>query len=107
MRYIIVDPEEGIFLGTRGDPDRRRIGMIFSSNNLFELRKACSWRTHAAAHDYLEHHIRHICPSAFIADVEVNNKNEFVDVIDIIKSGYGDYTFELFDAIPVENHTVH
>lgn len=107
MRYIIVDPEEGIFLGTRGDPDRRRIGMIFSSNNLFELRKACSWRTQDAAHDYLEHHLKHLCPTAFVAGIDTDDKDDFVDVIDIIKSGYGDYTFELFDAIPVDNHTVH
>jgi hypothetical protein len=107
MRYIIIDPEEGIFLGTHGNPVPAgvRIVPLFSRQNLFEITKAASWSTKEEASAYLSRYLRSGCPKAFVA--QIDSKQDFVDVIQIVKSGYGKYAEEMVDAIPMDNRSVH
>jgi hypothetical protein len=110
MRYIIIDPEDGVFLGTHGNPTPGgvRIIPLFSKQNLFEITKAASWSTKDEASAYLNRYLRYDCPKAFVAEINfVNSKQDFVDVIQIVKSGYGRYAEEMIDAIPMDNRTVH
>jgi hypothetical protein len=110
MRYIIIDSEQGVFLGTHGTPTPEgvRIIPLFSKQNLFEITKAASWATQQEATGYLNRYLKYDCPKAFIAKIDsVNPKEDFVDVIQIIKSGYGRYAEGMIDAIPMDNRTVH
>lgn len=107
MRYIIIDPEEGVFLGTKDDPTRRGVGMLFSNHNLFELTKACSWKTEKSARDYLNYYIKRHLPYAHVAPVDVSDNTEHVSVIDIIKSGYAEYCAGMIEAIPMDNTRIH
>lgn len=116
MKYIIIDPDEGIFLGTakneeldniRGVPPGVRILALFSSHNIFDITKAVSFKTKTEALHYLQTYIRHGCPKAFVAAIDASDNNEFVDVIDIVKAGYGEYATDMIDAIPMHNKQIH
>lgn len=116
MKYIIIDPQEGVFLGTaknseldmiRGVPAGVKILALFSSHNVFDITKAVSFNSKTEASEYLSTYIRRGCPNAFVAAIDVPETEEFVDVIDIIKSGYGKYTSEMVDALPMINKSIH
>ena len=105
MRYIIVDTDQGVFLGTREDPGRRGVGMLFSENNLYDLTRAASWKSEKEAQDYLHHYIKRHLPESFVAAIE--SDSEHVDVVDIIKSGYGSYCAGMIEAIPMHSIQIH
>jgi hypothetical protein len=110
-RYIIIDPEEGIFLGTHGTPipsQGVKIVPLFSNMNIFEITKAASFPVKNEANTYLNKYLKSSYPKAFIAPVESkDSKTEFVDVIDIIKAGYGKYAEGMVEAIPMGNRSIH
>jgi|TARA_B110000908_G_C10186716_1_gene418336 hypothetical protein len=106
-RFIIVDPNEGIFLGTRSDVDREGIGMLFSAHNFLELTQAVSWKTRRLAFAYMSRYIRPTLKDCFVAEIETNSKGEFVSVYDICRSGYGDLATEMVDVIYMQNELVH
>jgi hypothetical protein len=116
MKYIIIDPEEGVFLGTAkndeldsisGVPAGVKILALFSTHNIFDITKAVSFNSSNEAEQYLKTYIQRGCPKAFVAKIDAPASNEFVDVIDIIKAGYGEYTREMVDAIPMYNKEIH
>lgn len=116
MKYIIIDPEEGVFLGTakneeldniRGVPPGVKILALFSSHNVFDITKAASFNSKTEALDYLHTYIKRGCPRAFVARIDAPSSHDFVDVVDIIKAGYGEYTREMVDAIPMNNREIH
>ena len=107
MRYIIIDPHEGVFLGTKSEPARGgvKVLVLFSRNNFLEITKAVSWKTIKEAESYLTSFISRGFPDAFVA--EVYSEKDYVDVIDLAKAGYSDYTVEMFEALPMENISIH
>lgn len=111
MRYIIIDPEEGVFLGTHGTPipsQGVRIVPLFSKQNIFEITKAASFPDKKEATGYLNRYLKIGFPSAFVAAVETrDSKDDFVDVIDIVKSGHGKYAEGMIAAIPMGNTSIH
>ena len=113
-RYIIVDKNKGVFLGTYtpadfgGDPEDKQVYALFASNNHFRLTQACSFKTAISAETY----IKDVFPKnkgfnlkAFAVTTEL----EFPSVVDIIKSGYGAYTHDMVDGLfgDEENSTFH
>lgn len=116
-KYIIIDPEDGIFLGTTGRkevsgyrdlPPQADIIALFSSDNIFDLTKAAAFPNKDDAERYMNTYILRRSPKAFVAEVNAADKNSpFVDLVDIIKSGYGDYTGDMIDAIPMTNQLYH
>lgn len=120
MKYIIIDPTQGVFLGTARNYDEdmeeedfnekgpMRILALFSNHNVFDITKAVSFATKTEAQDYLRAYIRKGSPNAFVAPIETaSNFEEFVDVVDIIKSGYGEYAKEMIDAMPMQSNQIH
>jgi len=107
-RWIIVDPEEGIFLGTKSENyDSKGSGIIalFSAENIFDITKAVSFESEKEAKNYMKHHITFMCPAAYTVPVKSNE--EFVDVVDLIKSGYGTHALDMMDALPMKSLSVH
>jgi len=107
IRYIIADPNEGVFLGTRSDVDREGIGMLFSAYNFLELTRAVSWSTRKQAFMYMQRYIRPNLRECFVAEIITDTKTEFVSVYDICRSGYPDIVTEMIDAVHMPNTSIH
>ena len=117
MKYIIVHPTEGIFLGTtknRGldipdmDPHDKRLIALFSSNNIFDITKAVGFFSKEDASEYMRIYIAKKFPDCFVAGIDDNDpKTPYVDVIDIVKSGYGQYAWDMIDAMPMPSQMDH
>lgn len=107
MRYIVIDEDYGVFLGTRKDIDNDGVGMLFSAHNFLELTSAVSWKTYEEAQRYMLRYIKPHVPDAFIGKIDSSTKTEYVTIIDICKAGYGDLATEMVDALPMNNMTVH
>lgn len=115
-KYIIIDPDDGIFLGTTGRdtaeayidvPRGARVIALFSNNNIFDLTKAAAFFTEKDAIEYMHAYIKRPHSKVFVAEVETSDKTPYADVIDIIKSGYGEHTWDMVDAIPMLNQLYH
>jgi hypothetical protein len=116
MKYIIIDPEEGIFLGTAKHEDMQflprhpndgRLIAMFSRNNLLDITKAVGFFNMEDAERYLKIYISKRCPYAFIGSVEDDTPGPYVDTIDIVKSGYGEYAWDMIDALPMPSQMDH
>lgn len=116
-KHIIIDPKEGIFLGTMKnhpheefasrDPDDKRLIALFSSNNLLDITKAVAFKDKYDAAKYMSIYIKPQYPDSFVAEIEDNKSGMYVDTIDIVKSGYGDYAWEMIDALPMPSQLDH
>lgn len=115
-KYVIIDPEDGVFLGTTGRdvaeafidiPKGARVIALFSNNNIFDLTKAAAFFSERDADEYMRAYIKRQSSKAFVAKVESNSKEPYVDVIDLIKSGYGEYVWDMIDAMPMNNQNIH
>lgn len=117
MKYIIIDPEEGVFLGTTGRneiidkhniPDDARVIALFSSHNVFDLTKAAAFHSKSDAYRYMHHYIKKRCPDAFVAEIKSDKEySPYAHVIEIVKAGYGEYVADMIDALPMDNQTIH
>lgn len=115
-KFIIIDPEEGIFLGTAKnedmtfmdqDPTDKRLVALFSTHNPFEITKAVGFFDKEDAEEYWRIYLKRRCPKAFIAPVFDNSKGHYADVVNIVKSGYGKYAWDLIDCLPMQSEIVH
>jgi hypothetical protein len=110
IRYIISDDNMGVFLGTYngydlGMEDDNRIYACFAANNPFGLTTACSFKTERAAY----HYIQDMFPpkkQRNLKTYEVETDSEFPTVVDMIKSGLGDETFDMIDGLVAEGSQV-
>lgn len=116
QKYIIIDPEDGVFLGTTGRdaaeafidiPRSARVVALFSGNNIFDLTKAAAFFTERDADEYMRAYIKRPSSGAFVANIESDSKEPYVDVVDIVKSGYGEYVEDMIDAMPMPNQYFH
>jgi hypothetical protein len=109
-RYIISDINMGVFLGTYngydlGMEEDGRIYACFAANNPFGLTTCCSFKTERAAH----HYITDMFPprkQRHLSTLEVETESEFPTVVDIIKSGHGEETFDMIDGLVAEGSQV-
>jgi len=67
LKYIIIDPDDGVFLGTRNDEEMGGVGMLFSAHNFLELTQAVSWKTRREAFEYMHKFIRPHLKHCFVA----------------------------------------
>lgn len=116
-KHIIIDPREGIFLGTmknnqkvefvNRDPGDKRLIALFSSNNLLDITKAIAFVDKSDAVQYMSSYIKPQYPDAFIAVIDDNTEGVYVDTVDIVKSGYGNYAWDMIDALPMPSQLDH
>jgi len=52
-------------------------------------------------------HISKRCPLAFVGVVEDDSLGPYVDTVSIVKSGYGDYAWDMIDALPMPSQMDH
>lgn len=110
-RYIILDEYMGVFLGTYDASDLGagdgRVYACFAANNPFGLTNACSFRTEAAAKYFIRDTFApHKRPD--LKTVPIETDSEFPSVVDIIKSGYAESTYDMMDGMfPEGKITIH
>ncbi len=107
VRFIVIDPDEGIFLGTRKDEEMGGVGMLFSSHNFLYITRATCWKTRAEATTYLHKHIKRHLRFAFIAEIDSTSDDNYVSIGDICKSGFADYATDMIDALYMPSELVH
>lgn len=116
-RYIIIDQNRGVFLGTYTDEDvgedsntetSDKRYALFASNNPFYITKACSFKSENMAQAYIKDVF---APKRWeeLEALPIESDEEYPDVVDIIKSGYGDHIYDMLDGLfeDMENATVH
>lgn len=112
-RYVIADQDMGIFLGTYngedfGDEDDNRVYICFASQNPFGLTNSCSFNTEAAAKFFINNAFP---PSKRqgLKILPVESETDFPSAIDLIKSGYGEFTHDMIDGLFDEKslQTIH
>lgn len=106
IRYIISDRDMGVFLGTYngydlGIEEDSRIYACFAANNPFGLTNACSFKTDRAAHTFMTDMFP---PKKLrrLTTKQVECESEFPTVVDIIKAGHADDTFDMIDGLVAE-----
>ena len=116
-KHIIIDNDEGIFLGTAKNHDLEfayrtagdsRLVALFSHNNVLDITKAVGFRSKKDAEDYMRLYIWKKFPNAFTVVIEDPKEDTaYVDVIQIVKAGYGHHAWDMIDAIPMDNRSIH
>lgn len=102
----------GVFLGTYngydlGMEDDGRVYACFAANNPFGLTTACSFKTERAAHHYIEDFFG-TRKARQLKTLEVETDTEFPTVVDLIKAGYSEQTFDMIDGLHAEgSQTIH
>lgn len=103
MRYLIVEKTKGVFLGAYS------IFALFAKNDKFGIVKAYSFSTKQDAEEYIEDSLKASLASEGLefSVIEIDSKDEYVKVEDIIKQGYGEYTHMMMDNLPMISESVH
>mgnify|MGYP003658196839 CR=1 FL=1 len=96
----------GVFLGTYngydlGQEDDGRVYACFAANNPFGLTTCCSFKTESIAHNYIDDFFgarkqKHLTTLAVLTD------SEFPTVVELIKAGLGEMTFDMIDGLVAE-----
>ena len=99
-RFIIFDDNMGVFLGTYngydlGMEDDGRVYACFAANNPFGLTNCASFKTDVAA----SHYINDMFPPRKQKNL---NLGEVPTVVDLIKAGFGDQTYDMIDGLVAE-----
>lgn len=99
MRYIIIEKDRGLFLGSAYQMH------IFAKENIFNIVKVPSFDSEIKAMSYIAHSFGDDGYEYGVIAVEA--KDKYVNIIDIIKQGYGEYTHNLMDLLPMVSESVH
>lgn len=110
-RYIIIDSNMGVFLGTYDGhqlgKDDDRMYTCFAENNPFGLTTACSFKSHRAANHFIKDmfpHKKHL----ELESLPVETQTEFPTVVEIIKAGYSEHCGDMLDTMFAEGpQTIH
>lgn len=112
MRYIIIDENMGVFLGTYqghslGAEHDDRMYACFAENNPFGLTTACSFKSERAATHYIKDMFPHRKQEE-LRTLPVKTDSEFPSVVEMIKAGYGKHCHDMLDVMfESGNQTVH
>lgn len=107
MRYVILDKEHGVFLGTHSTKAFDQKGSVlalWSKRNLFSLSKAYSFESKMEAYLYLENYLYDF-PDAFVTSI--NSDEKYIDVVDLIKAGLSNFTHDMIDGLHMPNDHIH
>ena len=124
-RYIIIDESRGIFLGSYSTPisanepelsddiydvvDEYKLYALFASNNPFGVSCAPTFDSLKDANKYVTNYLSK--PELFdiktVAIKTANLNDHYVSLVEIIKAGYSDYTFDMIDTLLPESSLVH
>jgi hypothetical protein len=99
MRYLIVEKDRGLFLGAYKEY------FLFARNNIFPIVKAPSFNTLEEAELYIAYYLNETDRKYGV--IEVDSKNKYVNIVDVLKAGYKEYTHNLIDFLPMQSEAIH
>lgn len=108
VRYIILDNKEGVFLGTHIDHTRDidmhddSVYVLWSKDNVFGVTKAYTFTHQEDAKMFADTTLRRYRTK--VSPIDTTAK--YVDIVDLIKQGYGNYTYDMVDNLPCGD-TIH
>lgn len=109
VRYVILHDHEGVFLGTHIDHSRDIdrdddvVYVLWAQENIFSVCKAYSFERKEDAALFADTTLRRWKGTKIVG---INTLDKYVDVVDLVKDGYGNYTHDMIDCIPCSD-TVH
>ena len=99
-KYLLVHKEKGVFLGTY-------LGRaLFAADNEFDIVKVFSFESEEYAYEFVTKYMENQNVEDYFV-VSVASQEKYVHVVDIIKSGYGELTFDLADNIQMISQEYH
>lgn len=123
-KYIIIEGKMGVFLGTYSLADLynesevdeleydipehefNRSYAMFASDNPLSIPVALSFDNLNEAEGYIKDAFSGV-KDLKLMPVPIKTNNHYADVVDIIKSGYGDFTFDMMDGLPEVSDQIH
>jgi hypothetical protein len=99
--YIAVHKDNGIYLGVVAGY------ALFSVTDIPVSSKAIRFASEEEVLTFFEKSLPKLSDGITAIKIETNAKGNYVDVVDILKSGYYNHTDSMVDALPVENETIH
>jgi len=99
ISYIAVHKEKGIYLGIFAG------FYLFSNSEVAFSSKAIRFNSKEEISDFFG--TSKIADEVKAIKVQTKETGDYVDVIDIIKSGYTKHTDTMVANIPMENETIH
>ena len=99
MRYAIVEEDLGFFLGAF-----QKFG-VFAKTDLFGLHKAFSFDTEKEANSFINEYLGRDRGDWSVVSIDTDDK--YINVVDLLKSGYDRYTHQMIDGLTMPNIQVH
>ncbi len=123
-RWVIVEKDKGIFLGSYTPEDIGKsfseladgyyngsgeapARALFANDNIFGLDRCCSFASQAEAHFYLSHFFKGSSGRFKFKVIKIESEDAYPHVVDLIKAGLSEYTFEMTDLLFAEAKTLH
>lgn len=99
MRYVIIEKTDGLFLGSYlGE-------FIFAKDNTFPIVKVPSFESIQLAEFYIASYFP--IDNKQYGVIEIDTKDKYVSLIDILKAGYEEYTHRLMMNYPMISTAMH
>jgi hypothetical protein len=99
-RYIIICKDRGVFVGIDG------VFAFFAKGCPLKTYHAASFPSYAEAEAFATNNLNHTHEYGFMI-IGIEAKGPYVNVVDIIKAGYGDYTHNMITNMPSFQPTMH
>jgi len=119
-KYVIIDPSMGVFLGTysmkdffeeddatEDVPEYSKSYALFAVNNPFGISRAYGFECEEDASSFIETSFPNSGDEFDMFAVPVNTSDNYPSVVDIIKAGYGDFTFDMLAGLESPSEMIH
>lgn len=98
-KYIVINKEKGVFLGAYSGY------AFFAKTDPVGIPKAFAFDTPDVAKLFIDTNMTRYANNTFYVPIET--KSTYPSVSDIIKAGYGDYTYNMMDYLPMPSEAIH
>lgn len=99
MRYTVIEEDLGFFLGAF-----QKFG-VFAKTDVFGLSKAYSFRSEKEANEFIDEYLGRDRGDWKV--LEVDTEDRYIDVVELLKRGYGEYTHNMMDSVPMISNNIH
>ena len=99
--YIAVHKTKGIYLGVVSGYG------LFSEAGIAFTSKAIRFDSREELHSFFDSALPNLSKEIKAVEIRTNETGNYVDVVDILKSGYYDHTDNMVEALPPYSETIH
>ena len=100
-KVIVIEPSQGVFLGTFTKY------AIFSKSDYLGLTMAYAFDDVEDAKKCMQSIMPDFYDSFMFCEIETTSKINAVSCVDIIKAGYGKYTYNMMDNLEMLSNEIH